>query len=114
MCCEPVWQMKGRNSNGTTECDLELSITRMAALFHVVSVRILTCCFVSAWRVLVQDVLDLDELKNMKGADGIDPERKEEYLSEEQFEEAFGTGKDAFAAMPKWKRIQKKKDVGLF
>lgn len=59
-------------------------------------------------------MLDIDELKNMKGADGIDPERKEEYLSDEQFEEAFGTNKDAFAALPKWKRQQKKKAVGLF
>ena len=62
----------------------------------------------------IQDILDLDALKNMKGSDGIDPERKEEYLSDEQFEEAFGIGKDKFAAMPKWKRQQKKKDVGLF
>ena len=64
--------------------------------------------------VRMQDILDLDALKNMKGSDGIDPERKEEYLSDEQFEEAFGTSKAAFAATPKWKRQQKKKAVGLF
>jgi hypothetical protein len=83
-------------------------------LCHVMGIC-LNCNLLSqTWSLLVQDVLDMEELKNMKGADGIDPERKEEYLSDEQFKEAFGTDKESFAAMPKWKRQQKKKAVGLF
>lgn len=50
----------------------------------------------------------------MKGSDGIDPALKEQYLSDEQFQEVFEMSKDAFKAMPLWKRQGKKKKVGLF
>jgi Villin headpiece domain len=63
---------------------------------------------------VAQDVLDIEALKNMKGSNGIDPALKEKYLSDEQFKEAFGMDKAAFAAMPLWRRQQKKKDAGLF
>eukprot|EP00892_Ulva_mutabilis_P012906 jgi/Ulvmu1/9989/UM059_0038.1 len=60
------------------------------------------------------DVIELEKLKNMKGSDGIDPTIKERYLSDEQFQEVFSMDKAAFAAMPLWKRQDKKKKVGLF
>ena len=46
--------------------------------------------------------------------DDVDPTRKEEYLSAEDFSSAFGVSWERFQAMPQWKRVQKKKEVGLF
>jgi villin 1 len=62
----------------------------------------------------LQTTFELAALKQMKGADGIDPTQKEKYLSDSVFKEAFGMDKDAFAAMPLWRRQQLKKKVGLF
>jgi hypothetical protein len=54
----------------------------------------------------------LDALK--AGVAGIDVTRREEYLDAATFQSVFGVDKTAFAAMPKWKRDAKKKEVGLF
>lgn len=45
---------------------------------------------------------------------GVNPSLKEEYLVDAEFASAFGCDKKAFAAQPKWKRDQKKKDLGIF
>lgn len=63
---------------------------------------------------LVQKTFETATLKKMKGSDGIDPTVKEKYLSGDDFQELFGMNKDAFAAMPLWRRQQVKKKVGLF
>lgn len=44
----------------------------------------------------------------------VDPARKEEYLRDEEFRALFGTSKEAFRELPKWKRAQHKERVGLF
>ena len=44
----------------------------------------------------------------------IDPTKKEEYLSDSDFQEVFGMSKTAFGALPKWKRNAAKKKHGLF
>jgi villin 1 len=62
----------------------------------------------------LQKTFDAEDLKGMKGADGIDPTVKEKYLSDEAFADLFGMTPDAFAAMPLWRRQQTKKKVGLF
>ena len=62
----------------------------------------------------VQTTFDVEQLKTMKGADGIDPTVKERYLTAEAFQELFGLDEAAFAAQPLWRRQQRKKDVGLF
>lgn len=59
-------------------------------------------------------MFDPEELKTMKGVDGIDPTVKEKYLSAESFQELFGMDGDAFAAQPLWRRQLAKKKVGLF
>jgi hypothetical protein len=64
--------------------------------------------------IAVQDTLEFEQLKTMKGIDGIDPTKKETYLSDEQFMEVFGVDKNAFKNMPLWRRQEKKKKVGLF
>lgn len=65
-------------------------------------------------RRAVQTTFEVDQLKTMKGADGIDPTVKERYLTAEAFQELFGMDEAAFAAQPLWRRQQRKKDVGLF
>jgi len=44
----------------------------------------------------------------------VDKTRKEDYLDDATFLQLFGVNKDGFAAMPKWKRDSKKKELGLF
>ena len=55
-----------------------------------------------------------EELKKLSLSDGIDPARKEDYLSDSDFASVFGMERAAFGALPAWKRLQKKKEVGLF
>ena len=45
---------------------------------------------------------------------GVDPTKKEAYLDAAEFQSVFGMSIDAFNATPKWKRDNKKKEVGLF
>mmetsp|Transcript_14325 Transcript_14325/g.22532 ORF Transcript_14325/g.22532 Transcript_14325/m.22532 type:complete len:273 (+) Transcript_14325:16-834(+) len=44
----------------------------------------------------------------------VDSNKKEEYLSDDEFVEVFKTSKEQFASSPTWKRKQLKKDAGLF
>ena len=46
--------------------------------------------------------------------DGVDPTQKEAYLDDAVFKELFKMEPAAFAALPKWKRDEQKKKVGLF
>jgi len=46
--------------------------------------------------------------------ESVDPQRKEEYLSEEEFMQVFGVSKDTFSELPAWKRINLKKAKQLF
>lgn len=45
---------------------------------------------------------------------GVDPAKKEQYLSESEFQTVFGISMDEFAKMAKWKQNNKKKEKGLF
>lgn len=45
---------------------------------------------------------------------GVDPVRKEEYLSDEEFEKVFGMSYDDYMKLGAFKRKQLKKKVGLF
>jgi len=44
----------------------------------------------------------------------VDANKKEDYLSDDEFKEVFKIPKDKFASSPTWKRKQLKKDAGLF
>ena len=46
--------------------------------------------------------------------EGVDPKRKQDYLSDAQFEEVFGMNRDAFNALKEWKQKDLKKAKGLF
>ena len=45
---------------------------------------------------------------------GLDPKKKETYLSDKDFMAMFGKNKEEFAALPKWKRDAAKKKYNLF
>ncbi|XP_047387472.1 villin-like protein isoform X1 [Sciurus carolinensis] len=45
---------------------------------------------------------------------GVDPTRKEFYLSDADFRDIFGTSKKEFYSMAKWKQQQEKKRLGFF
>ncbi|XP_053142779.1 villin-1 isoform X2 [Hemicordylus capensis] len=56
-------------------------------------------------------------LVNMPAEDlpkDVDPSRREEYLSEEDFLAVFAMSRQDFAALPKWKKQSLKKEKGLF
>ncbi|XP_072455274.1 villin-like protein isoform X2 [Notamacropus eugenii] len=46
--------------------------------------------------------------------EGLDPSRKEYYLSDTDFQDIFGKSKDEFYQMAKWKQQSEKKQHGLF
>ncbi|KAL0221446.1 hypothetical protein RCL1_001300 [Eukaryota sp. TZLM3-RCL] len=54
----------------------------------------------------------LEHLKNLP--ENFDRSRLESYLDDEKFVEIFSMSRSAFEALPKWKQIQKKKDLGWF
>lgn len=57
----------------------------------------------------------LAELQGELSPHGIDPLRKEDFLSEEEFAAAFdGMSREELKALPDWKRDQKKKALGIF
>ena len=59
-------------------------------------------------------IFTLEQLQINTCPQGIDMTRREQYLSDEEFNTVFSMSKDAFNALPKWKRIRAKKEVGLF
>lgn len=46
--------------------------------------------------------------------EGVDPTKKEQYLSEDEFKKILGVSKSEFNAMPAWKGNNLKKKAGLF
>jgi hypothetical protein len=55
----------------------------------------------------------LDELK--KGTpEGVNPSKKEQYLSDTDFEAVFGMNRDKFNELKEWKKKDLKKQRGLF
>ncbi|NWV34362.1 VILI protein, partial [Grantiella picta] len=63
------------------------------------------------------EIFPLDVLVNTSAEDlprGVDPSRKEDHLSDEDFQAAFGMNHSAFRSLPLWKQQKLKKDKGLF
>ncbi len=59
-------------------------------------------------------IFSVEQLQIGKCPQGIDMTRREQYLSDADFEATFGMSKDTFLALPKWKRQRAKREVGLF
>ena len=55
----------------------------------------------------------LDTAKE-KWPPGIDPSKRESYLSQHEFREVFKMTKGEWGALPKWKQVRAKKSAGLF
>ncbi|NXU99268.1 VILI protein, partial [Cettia cetti] len=63
------------------------------------------------------ETFPLDVLVNTSAEDlprGVDPSRKEDHLSDEDFQAVFGMKRSAFSNLPLWKQQKLKKDKGLF
>ncbi|NWW73357.1 VILI protein, partial [Climacteris rufus] len=63
------------------------------------------------------EIFPLDVLVNTSAEDlprGVDPSRKEDHLSDEDFQAVFGMNRSAFSNLPLWKQQKIKKDKGLF
>lgn len=60
------------------------------------------------------DFFTLKELVGMKSEDGIDATRKEDYLTDEEFESVFGMTRDKFKEVAKWRQNAKKQELGLY
>jgi len=56
----------------------------------------------------------LAELQKQDAPVGVDAKRKEDWLSDADFESAFKMKRDAFAKLPAWKRDNVKKSLNLF
>jgi hypothetical protein len=46
--------------------------------------------------------------------DGVDPAKREFYLSDKEFQETFNMSKDEFYQLKKWRQVELKKKNGLF
>ena len=56
---------------------------------------------------------DYETLKTSK-PDGVPYDKKEQYLSDAEFEKVFGQTKEQFNKLKDWKQKELKKKVGLF
>ena len=59
-------------------------------------------------------VFPFDEMTKGQIPDGVDPKRKEDFLSNADFEKYLGMARNAFVKLPKWRQQKLKKNVGLF
>ncbi|XP_044073526.1 advillin [Siniperca chuatsi] len=58
-----------------------------------------------------------DKLINKRASElpeGVDSTQKEKHLSDSDFNDVFGITKDDFASLPQWKRLNMKKEKGMF
>ncbi|XP_008066526.1 villin-like protein [Carlito syrichta] len=65
----------------------------------------------------VNGSLPRERLMNQAAEDlpeGVDPARKEFYLSDSDFQDIFGKSKEDFYSMAKWRQQQEKKQLGFF
>ncbi|NXQ73638.1 VILI protein, partial [Quiscalus mexicanus] len=63
------------------------------------------------------ETFPLDVLVNTSAEDlprGVDPSRKEDHLSDADFQAVFGMSRSAFRSLPLWRQQKLKKDNGLF
>ncbi|NXK47472.1 VILI protein, partial [Chauna torquata] len=63
------------------------------------------------------ETFPLDVLMNTSAEDlprGVDPSRKEQHLSDQDFQAVFGMSRSAFGSLPVWKQQNLKKEKGLF
>ncbi|XP_077339788.1 advillin [Lithobates pipiens] len=65
----------------------------------------------------VYQCFPLDALKGKQKhelPEGVDPTKKENYLSDHDFVDTFGMTRGEFSALPAWKQLSLKKGIGLF
>ncbi|XP_037703277.1 LOW QUALITY PROTEIN: villin-like protein [Choloepus didactylus] len=76
-----------------------------------------TSSYYSSTSLVVSGSLPREQLMHQAAEDlpeGVDPARKEFYLSDSDFQDIFGKSKEKFYSMAKWKQQQEKKQLGFF
>ncbi|XP_036049091.1 villin-like protein [Onychomys torridus] len=106
----PSTLLASKGSQDCPEKDLELGLSVDGKDPRISSTS--SCCSSVAngslprERLMHQAVEDLPQ--------GVDPARKEFYLSDSDFQDIFGKSKEEFYSMAKWKQQQEKKKLGFF
>ena len=59
-------------------------------------------------------VFPLEALQSRRPPEGVDPSRREDFLSDEDFSAVFGMTREEFQRLPQWKKMQKKRKASLF
>ncbi|XP_062971177.1 villin-like protein [Cynocephalus volans] len=73
--------------------------------------------YVSSTSSMINGSLPREQLMHQAAEDlpeGVDPTRKEFYLSDSDFQDIFGKSKEEFYSMATWKQQQEKKQLGFF
>nr|XP_012311092.1 villin-like protein isoform X3 [Aotus nancymaae] len=72
---------------------------------------------VSSTRASINGALPREQLMHQAAEDlpeGVDPARREFYLSDSDFQDIFGKSKEEFYSMATWRQRQEKKQLGFF
>ncbi|XP_043208965.1 advillin-like [Amphibalanus amphitrite] len=59
-------------------------------------------------------VFPLEALQSRRPPEGVDPSRREDFLSDSDFSAVFGMTREEFQRLPQWKKMQKKRKASLF
>jgi supervillin len=73
-----------------------------------------TRTFETIYFELSRTEFSLEELQTRPLPPGVDPSRIEQYLADRTFQVNFNMTKAEYAAAPRWKQIEQKKNIGLF
>ncbi|XP_023575566.1 villin-like protein isoform X2 [Octodon degus] len=104
--------LKGSQDSSQKELELDPSMNAT-----VTSTRTSASTCVSDTCSAVSGNLPREQLMHKDAADlpqGVDPARREFYLSDSDFQDIFGKSKEEFYSMAKWKQQQEKKKLGFF
>uniref|UniRef100_U3BHR1 Villin-like protein n=1 Tax=Callithrix jacchus TaxID=9483 RepID=U3BHR1_CALJA len=76
-----------------------------------------TSSFLSSTSTSINGALPREQLMHQAAEDlpeGVDPARREFYLSDSDFQDIFGKSKEEFYSMATWRQRQEKKQLGFF
>ncbi|XP_049639026.1 advillin [Suncus etruscus] len=101
-------------SEGKTYEQLKAELGDAAAIQRITSDMKNTTLSLDAGEAKYYPIEVLVKNQNQELPEGVNPAKKENYLSEQDFVSVFGITRGQFAALPGWKQLQMKKEKGLF
>ncbi|XP_076985927.1 villin-like protein isoform X2 [Tamandua tetradactyla] len=112
----PVALQALKGSQESSENELELG-PKVGSSSTSTSTSTSTSSCYSSTSSVINGGLPREQLMHQAAEDlpeGVDPARKEFYLSDSDFQDIFGKSKEKFYSMAKWKQQQEKKQLGFF